>query len=34
MKPYESAIKVYDLVTNNQIENCGYYCIETGTMQW
>lgn len=34
MTPYESAKKVYALVTKNQIENGGYYCVETGTMQW
>lgn len=34
MTPNESAKKIYDLVVKNQIENGGYYCVETGTMQW
>lgn len=34
MTPYESAQKIHDLIVKNQIENGGYYCIETGTMQW
>lgn len=34
MTPNESAKQIYDLVVKNQIENGGYYCVETGTMQW
>jgi len=34
MTPYESAQKIYDLLIENKIENGGYYCIESGTMQW
>ncbi|MGD9216146.1 MAG: SDR family oxidoreductase [Desulfobacteraceae bacterium] len=31
---YSALAKAEDPFTNNQIENGGYYCVETGTMQW
>ena len=34
MTPYESAKKIYDLVEKKQIKNGGYYCVETGSMNW
>lgn len=34
MTPYDSAQKIYGLIVEGKIENGGYYCIETGTMQW
>jgi len=34
MSPYGSAKRIYILVIKNQIENGGYYCVETGKMEW
>ena len=34
MTPYESAQRIYNLLVEEKIENGGYYCIETGILQW
>jgi NAD(P)-dependent dehydrogenase (short-subunit alcohol dehydrogenase family) len=34
MTPYDSAKKIYNLIIEDKIDNGGYYCVETGAMQW
>jgi NAD(P)-dependent dehydrogenase (short-subunit alcohol dehydrogenase family) len=34
MDPYESAQIIYKMLVENEIQNGGYYCVETGTIPW
>jgi NAD(P)-dependent dehydrogenase (short-subunit alcohol dehydrogenase family) len=34
MAPYESAQITYRMLIEDEIENGGYYCVETGTIPW